>query len=200
MLVLMCHAGENRYAIDSADVIEVVTLVNFDTLADGPDWLTGVFAHRGVATPLVDFTLLLTGRPCPRRWNSRILLVQFEAEEMPERIGLLAERVTTAEIDDQKPLQRVPGRDVLMEDMVEQRALGLVHHPHFAVTGVFCRLSQGLTEVLASLARHAEDDFSTCGIEVKSLTSGLLKHGVQEIASVPSGLYRRDDIRLEVGP
>ena len=23
MLVIMCHAGENRYAIDSADVIEV---------------------------------------------------------------------------------------------------------------------------------------------------------------------------------
>jgi chemotaxis-related protein WspB len=101
MLVIMCHAGENRYAIDSADVIEVVPLVNYDTLADAPNWLAGVFAHRGVATPLIDFTMLLTGRPCPRRWNSRILLVRSEAEDMPKKIGVLAERVTTAEIDEQ---------------------------------------------------------------------------------------------------
>ncbi len=101
MLVLMCHAGENRYAVDSASVIEVVPCVDFDSVADSPNWLAGVFAHRGVATPLVDFTLLLTGCPCPRRWNSRIILVRFEADDMPSQLGLLSERVTTAEIDDQ---------------------------------------------------------------------------------------------------
>ncbi len=101
MLVLMCHAGENRYAVDSAHVVEVVSFVNFDPVADSPEWLAGVFAHRGVATPLVDFTLLLTGGPCPRRWNTRIILARFDAEDMPEQLGLLAERVTTAEIDSQ---------------------------------------------------------------------------------------------------
>jgi chemotaxis-related protein WspB len=101
MLVLMCHAGEIRYAVDSASVIEVVPCVEFDSVAESPAWLAGVFAHRGVATPLVDFTLLLTGHPCPRRWNSRIILVRFDVEDMPEQLGLLAERVTTAEIDDQ---------------------------------------------------------------------------------------------------
>ena len=100
MLVLMCHADTNRYAIDSASVIEVVPCVDFDAVADTPEWLAGVFAHRGVATPLVDFTLLLTGRPCPRRWNSRVILVRMEADDMPSQLGLLAERVTTAEIDD----------------------------------------------------------------------------------------------------
>ncbi len=101
MLVLMCHAGENRYAVDLASVIEVVPCVDFDSVAESPEWLAGVFAHRGVATPLVDFTLLLTGQPCPRRWNSRIILVRFEADDLPSQLGLLAERVTTAEIDDQ---------------------------------------------------------------------------------------------------
>lgn len=99
MLVLMCHAGANRYAIDSASVIEVLPYVSFDTVSDSPAWLAGVFAHRGVATPLVDFTQLLTGQPCPRRWNSRIILTRFEAEDAWEQLGLLAERVTTAEID-----------------------------------------------------------------------------------------------------
>jgi len=101
MLVLMCHAGKNRYAVDCASVIEVVPYVDFDTLDDSPKWLAGVFAHRGVATPLVDFTLLLAGSPCPRRWSSRIILVHCDIEDLPGQLGLLAERVTTAEIDDQ---------------------------------------------------------------------------------------------------
>ena len=96
MLVLMCHAGANRYAVDSAAVIEVVPSVDFNLVAESPEWLAGVFAHRGVATPLVDFTQLLTGQPCPRRWNSRIILVRFEADDLPSQLGLLAERVTTA--------------------------------------------------------------------------------------------------------
>lgn len=100
MLVLMCHGGANRYAIDAASVIEVVPFVNFDPVANSPDWLAGVFACRGVATPLVDFTLLLSGSPCPRRWNSRIILARFDANDMPNQLGLLAERVTTAEIDE----------------------------------------------------------------------------------------------------
>jgi len=103
MLVLICQAGNNRYAIDSANVIEGVPLVNFDTLVDTPAWLAGVFAHRGAATPLVDLTLLLTGHACPRRWNSRIILARLDAEGMPDKVGLLAERVTTAEIEDRPP-------------------------------------------------------------------------------------------------
>jgi chemotaxis-related protein WspB len=99
MLVLMCHAGENRYAIDSANVVEVVPYVKCDSVADAPSWLAGVFAYRGHATPLVDLTLLTAGRSCPRRWNSRIILTKFDDPEMPKRLGLLAERVTTAEID-----------------------------------------------------------------------------------------------------
>jgi chemotaxis-related protein WspB len=102
MLVLMCHAGENRYAFDSAHVVEVVPSVNSNPVAGSPEWLAGVFAHRGLATPLVDFTRLITGHPCPCRWNSRIILARFDIEDMPEQIGLLTERVTTAEINDQQ--------------------------------------------------------------------------------------------------
>lgn len=110
MLVLMCQAGENRYAIDAEAVVEVLPYVNFDERAGAPPWLAGAFAHRGTATPLLDFTQLLTGRPCPRRWNSRILLVRCDAKDMPDKIGLLAERVTTAEIDD--PMPHAPSSDM----------------------------------------------------------------------------------------
>ena len=101
MLVLMCHAGTSRYAIDSARVVEVTPSVHFDPVAESPEWIAGVFTHRGRATPLVDLTQLLTGRPCARRWNSRIILARFDVDELPLQLGLLAERVTTAEIDTQ---------------------------------------------------------------------------------------------------
>jgi chemotaxis-related protein WspB len=101
MLVLMCAAGENRYAIDSSHVVEVVSCVGFERVVEAPDWVAGVFAYRGRATPLVDLTLLTAGTPCPRRWNSRIIVTRFAAENVPQLFGLLAERVTTAEIDAQ---------------------------------------------------------------------------------------------------
>ena len=100
MLVLMCHAGENRYAIDSAHVVEVVPYVHCDSIANAPNWLAGMFAYRGRATALVDLTLLTTGEPCPRRWNSRIVIVRCEAEDRHRLFGLLAERVAAAVIDE----------------------------------------------------------------------------------------------------
>jgi chemotaxis-related protein WspB len=99
MLVLMCCADEHRYAVPAACVVEVVPSVRFDPVAETPDWLAGVFAYRGRATPLVDLTQMITGASCPRRWNSRIMVIHFDSEGMPETLGLLAERVTTAEID-----------------------------------------------------------------------------------------------------
>ncbi len=103
MLVLMCHAGENRYAIDSTHVVEVVPYVRCESVADAPNWLAGMFAYRGYATPLVDLTRLTTGEPCPRRWNSRIIIARLDGEDRGQRFGLLAERVTTAVIDGQIP-------------------------------------------------------------------------------------------------
>ncbi|MCO6458450.1 MAG: chemotaxis protein CheW [Pirellulaceae bacterium] len=99
MLLLMCQAGANRYAIDTRSVVEVVACVDFQPVPDAPAWLAGVFAYRGRAIPLVDLTRLLSGQPCPRRANSRIILVRCAVECVPETIGLLAERVTIAETE-----------------------------------------------------------------------------------------------------
>ena len=99
MLVLMCEAGESRYAIDSACVVEVISCVNLERLPKAPDWLAGIFAYRGRAVPVADLTRMTASQPCPRRWNSRIIVARFELQDMPPLFGLLAERVTTAEID-----------------------------------------------------------------------------------------------------
>ena len=103
MLVLMCEAGGHRYAIDTSRVVEVVSHVRSETVNEAPQGSAGMFAYRGRAIPLVDLTLLTTGQPCPRRWNSRIAITRCDAEDQHRLFGLLAERVTAAVIDDQGP-------------------------------------------------------------------------------------------------
>jgi chemotaxis-related protein WspB len=80
-------------------VVEVICCVNLERLPEAPDWLAGISAYRGRAVPVADLTRLTAGQPCPRRWNSRIIVARFELEDVPTRVGLLAERVTTAEIE-----------------------------------------------------------------------------------------------------
>ncbi|MHC4400142.1 MAG: chemotaxis protein CheW [Planctomycetota bacterium] len=125
MLVLMCEAGGSRYAVDSSRVVEVLPCVRSEQVPDGPDWLAGMFAYRGRATPLVDLTWLTAGRPCARRWNSRIILARFDAEDTPELIGLLAERVTTAEIDEEtdRPTEDLSGVSSLGPILLDEQGM-----------------------------------------------------------------------------
>ena len=99
MLVLMCEAGESRYALDTTCVVEVVSLVRLERSAGAPAWLPGMFVYRGRAVHVADLTHITTGRPCPPRRNSRIIVARFDLPTMPPLLGLLAERVTTAEIN-----------------------------------------------------------------------------------------------------
>ncbi|MBN2290837.1 MAG: chemotaxis protein CheW [Pirellulales bacterium] len=99
MLVLMCEAGDNRYALDTSCVVEIVPFIRLERMSAAPAWLPGMFVYRGRAVHVVDLTHLTTGRPCPARRNSRIIVARFELPNVPPLLGLLAERVTTAEIN-----------------------------------------------------------------------------------------------------
>ncbi len=98
MLLIMCHAGANRYAIASRHVSEVLPRVNLHRLTGSPPWLAGLLIYRGAATPVVDLIQLTEGRPCPNRLSSRIAVVQTEAEGLPRRLGVLAEHVGLREV------------------------------------------------------------------------------------------------------
>jgi chemotaxis-related protein WspB len=98
MLLIMCNAGENRYAIDSRHVSEVLPQVNLHRLTGSPPWLAGMLIYRGAATPVVDLTQLTEGMPCPNRLSSRIVVLQTELRGIPRRFGVLAERVGLREM------------------------------------------------------------------------------------------------------
>jgi chemotaxis-related protein WspB len=100
MLLIMCRANVNRYAIDSRHVSEVLPRVVLHPLAQSAPWLAGLLIHRGSATPVVDLVQLAAGSPCANRLSSRIVILQTELRGIVRRVGVLAEQVGIRECDD----------------------------------------------------------------------------------------------------
>lgn len=123
MLVLMCEAGNSRYAIDSSCVVEVVPCVRLEIEAGAPDWLAGTFSYRGRAVHVVDLTCLTTEQSCPRHLSSRIIVAEWQLQGLPPLLGLLAQRVTTAQIDTpadgttDEPVELSPYGRILMDEL-----------------------------------------------------------------------------------
>lgn len=96
MLVLMCRAGEHRFALDSEVVAEVVPYVELRSMSGAPDWMAGVFAYRGQVLSVLDLVQAATGSRCPVRWSSRIVIVRLPGADQ-QLLGLLTEHVTTTQ-------------------------------------------------------------------------------------------------------
>jgi chemotaxis-related protein WspB len=108
MLFLLCQAGGHRFGLDVRDVIAVLPRPHFQPAAGAPPWMAGVFVHEGRPTPVIDVPLLVSRKPCPLVWSSRIVLV---APTGDQRLGLLMEQVETAQLTGQpaEGLTSVPG-------------------------------------------------------------------------------------------
>ena len=100
MLLIMCNAGGNRYAIDARHVSEVVPQASLHRMVGSPPWLAGMLIHRGTATPVMDLAQLAGGAPCPNRLSSRIVVLQSELAGTSRRFGVLAEQVALREMGD----------------------------------------------------------------------------------------------------
>jgi chemotaxis-related protein WspB len=98
MLVLMCAASGNRYALDARHVVEVVPRVRLECVAGSPDWLAGVCVYRGQVTPILDLTYLATAKCCPSRWANRIIVVPIDEGDSRLLCGLIVEQVTVAQL------------------------------------------------------------------------------------------------------
>lgn len=93
MLLIMCHAGQQRFALASQHVREVLPRPALYRVPQSPAWFAGLLRHRGQAVPIIDLSQLAAGCDCPPRLSSRIILVETSATGVTRRFGLLAERV-----------------------------------------------------------------------------------------------------------
>ena len=80
MQVLLTNVGGRRFALDCAEVVEVLPIVEHRTAGAGPAWLRGLFNLRGAMVPLVDLSVIVDGTPTAPKLGSRIVVLRLEAE------------------------------------------------------------------------------------------------------------------------
>jgi chemotaxis-related protein WspB len=94
--VLLVTVGGRRFALDAAEVIEVLPVVAHRSAGTGPKWLLGLFNLRGRLLPLVDLSTIVDGTATDVRLGSRIVVLRLEGdlfEGSTRPIGLLVPEV-----------------------------------------------------------------------------------------------------------
>jgi chemotaxis-related protein WspB len=95
MLFLVFQLGTDRYALQAAQVVEVLPLVNSKHVPRAPVGVTGVFDYHGTPVPLIDLTELALGKPSRKWMSTRIILVNYRDKSgRVHLLGFLAEHAT----------------------------------------------------------------------------------------------------------
>jgi chemotaxis-related protein WspB len=103
MLFILFQLGRDCYALDAAQVVEVLPLVRVKKIPRAPTGVAGVFTYRGAPVPVLDLCELALGRPAQARLSTRLLLVRYpDATGTKRLLGLIAEKAT-------ETLRREPG-------------------------------------------------------------------------------------------
>jgi chemotaxis-related protein WspB len=96
MQVLLTIVADRRYALDCADVVEVLPVVEHRPAGTGPAWLLGLINVRGALVPLVDLSVIVDGRRTEPTLGSRIVVLRLDGElfsGLATRVGLLAPEI-----------------------------------------------------------------------------------------------------------
>ncbi len=97
MLVLYFYLGDVMYAVKCTKVREIAPMVELKEVPHAPEYFVGLFNYRGMIVPVVDLRQLIQGQACQDRLSTRIILVDYKAQDgNPAILGLRAERVTEA--------------------------------------------------------------------------------------------------------
>lgn len=107
MLSLLFSVGNDRYALDSTRIVEVIPVVEFKKILRAPNYIAGVFNYRGKSVPVVDLCMLMRQKPSHLRLSTRMALVEYSNPDRQEKtvhtIALMAERMTeTVKVDPQE--------------------------------------------------------------------------------------------------
>jgi chemotaxis-related protein WspB len=106
MTLLLFDAAGSRYGLDIRQVVEVVPAVTLRPVAHAPQWLAGVFHHRGAVTPVISASALLAGGRAQSRFSTRIVVARYPGTGGAEqRVGLLVENATDTLTADEATLQ-----------------------------------------------------------------------------------------------
>jgi len=95
MLFLLFHLGDDYYALDASQVVEIMPLVSIKRMLRSPQGVVGTINYHGTFVPVVDLSELALGRPAPPRLSTRIILVRCsEDAAQPRLLGLITAKTT----------------------------------------------------------------------------------------------------------
>jgi len=95
MLFLLLQLGDDRYALNASQVIEVLPLLQLKKLPQAPAGVAGIMDYRSTPVPVLDLSELALQRPAHPRLSTRIIVVNLaEGQDEPRLAGLIAEHVT----------------------------------------------------------------------------------------------------------
>lgn len=95
MLMLLFYVGNDLYALDSSQVVEVIPRVLLRKIHHAPDYIAGLFNYRGAIVPVIDLCHLIQGNPSRSHLSTRIIMVNYLGKDQSKHcIGLMAERIT----------------------------------------------------------------------------------------------------------
>ncbi|PLP96664.1 chemotaxis protein CheW [Cupriavidus pauculus] len=97
-LFLLFRIGSDYYALDSAEVAEVLPLTATKQIPGAPAWVSGLMTRRGQTVPVIDVTALATGVQAGGRTSTRTVLVHYRrpgaGEAATHLLGLRLEYAT----------------------------------------------------------------------------------------------------------
>ncbi|NUO86850.1 MAG: purine-binding chemotaxis protein CheW [Cupriavidus sp.] len=94
-LFLLFRLGADHYALDAAEVAEVLPLSRLKQIPGAPAWVAGLMQRRGQPVPVIDLPALATGVPAALRPSTRTVLVHYRRDES-EPVRLLGLRLEAA--------------------------------------------------------------------------------------------------------
>jgi chemotaxis-related protein WspB len=97
MLFLLFNLDGERYALDAAQIVEVLALQPTRPIPGAPAWVAGVAERHGEPLPVIDVPRLALGRDARRLLSTRLVVVEYRAGEAPETahlLGLIVEGAT----------------------------------------------------------------------------------------------------------
>lgn len=95
-LFLVFQIGGQRFALAATQVAQILPLLPLKPVPRAPDWVAGIFAHRGEVVPVIDIGALTFDQPAVARTSTRLVLVhyQWRAQQSQALLGLILEQAT----------------------------------------------------------------------------------------------------------
>lgn len=92
MLILTFEAGAQSYGIEAGTINRVLPMVAWRELTRPQNGIVAYLPYNGRLTPVLDFTLLITGERTKPRLSTRLLMLEMPQGNGP--VALLVERAT----------------------------------------------------------------------------------------------------------